>query len=71
MNPDLSKILIVSGLILISIGIFAYFYQYLPWAGKLPGDILIQREKFKIYIPITSCILISIILTALFNLFRK
>jgi len=71
MNPDLSKILIVSGLILILIGIFAYFYQHFPWAGKLPGDILIQKDKFKIYIPITSCILISIILTALFNLFRK
>ncbi|MBM4324037.1 MAG: DUF2905 domain-containing protein [Deltaproteobacteria bacterium] len=43
----------------------------IPWIGKLPGDILIKKEKFTFYFPLTTSILISIILTLLFTLFRK
>jgi hypothetical protein len=43
----------------------------IPWLGKLPGDILIKKDNSQFYFPITTCIIISIILTLLFYLFRK
>ena len=39
--------------------------------GRLPGDILIRRENFTVFVPITTMIVISIVLTLLFNLFRR
>jgi hypothetical protein len=39
--------------------------------GRLPGDILIKRDKFTFYFPLVTCILISLILTLLFSIFRK
>ena len=41
------------------------------WLGKLPGDIIVKRENFTFYFPLATCILISIVLSLLFWLFRK
>jgi len=41
------------------------------WFGKLPGDIRIESEKGRVFIPVTSMLIISIILTLLVNLFRR
>ena len=66
---DIAKILIIVGLILIICGIIAYTVpQSYKWIGKLPGDIRIEGENTKIYIPIVSMILLSVILTILFNI---
>lgn len=65
------KILLVSGLILAGIGLLFIFSGRIGWIGKLPGDIVIKRENFTFYIPIATCILISVVLTLLFWLFRK
>jgi uncharacterized protein HemY len=65
------KILISIGIILILIGIIMILGPKIPWIGKLPGDISIQRENFSFYFPLTTCIIISIILTLLFYLFRR
>jgi len=43
----------------------------IPGVGKLPGDILIKRENFSFYFPLTTCILLSLILTAVMYLFGK
>jgi len=45
--------------------------EKIPWIGKLPGDIIMKKEKFTFYFPITTSVIISIILTVLFALFRK
>ena len=63
--PDIGRILIGLGLVLIIFGLFVSFF------GRLPGDILIKKENFTIYIPIATSILISIILSILFYLFSK
>ncbi len=67
------KILIFSGIILAFLGVILYFApQLVGWFGNLPGDIKIQDEKKFIFIPITSMIIVSLILTLLVNLiFRK
>jgi len=63
--------LILLGVLIIVIGFLLLIGEKIPWIGKLPGDIIIRKEKFSFYFPITTCIIISIILTLLFTLFRK
>jgi len=66
------KILIIAGLILLITGIIIYFAgNKLGWMGHLPGDIRIERENFKIYIPITTMLLASIILSLILYLIKK
>jgi uncharacterized membrane protein YkgB len=67
----LGKMLILLGIFIIILGILLLIGDKIPWLGKLPGDIIIKRERLSFYFPITTCILISIILTLLFTLFRK
>ena len=69
---QLGKILIVSGIILVVAGLILYFAgNRLNWLGRLPGDIRIVRENVRIYIPITTMIIISILLSAILFLIRK
>jgi hypothetical protein len=67
----LGKMLILLGVLIIVIGFLLLIGEKIPWIGKLPGDIIIRKEKFSFYFPITTCIIISIILTFFFWLFRK
>ena len=73
MNPffSLGKVLIIIGLVIAGIGILLLLSPKVPWIGKLPGDILIKKDNFRFYFPLTTCIIISLILTLLFYLFRK
>jgi hypothetical protein len=71
MMPAIGKMLIILGIILIIVGLGFLFGDKIPFIGKLPGDILIKKERFSFYFPITTSIIISIILTILFSLFKK
>lgn len=73
MSPfsSLGKILIICGVVLVVLGLILILGDKIPWIGKLPGDIYIKRERFSFYFPITTSIIISIILTLLFALFKK
>jgi uncharacterized protein HemY len=64
----LGKILIFFGAILIFLGLIFSFAGKIPYFGKLPGDIYIKKENFTFYFPITTCILVSIILSVIFYL---
>ena len=68
---DLGKILIVLGVVIAGIGVLLTMGDKIPWIGKLPGDIMIKKEKFTFYFPIVTCIILSILLTIVFSLFRK
>jgi hypothetical protein len=67
---DFGRFLIIAGVVLLVLG-FAWPYLGRIGLGRLPGDIVIEREGFNLYIPITTSILISAVLTLLFWLFRK
>lgn len=69
--PGIGKMLIILGIILIIVGIGFLIGDKIPYIGKLPGDIMIKKERFSFYFPITTSIIISIILTILFSLFKK
>lgn len=66
----MSRFLITLGLILVALGLVW------PWMmklglGRLPGDIVIERDGLRIYVPIMTCILVSLVLTAIFWFFRR
>lgn len=67
----LGKYLILFGIILIIVGILFLVSPRIPWLGRLPGDILIRKKNFTFYFPLATSIILSVILTVLFNLFRK
>jgi uncharacterized membrane protein len=63
---------ILAGIILITLGLLLHFAPgALNWFGRLPGDIRIETERTKIYIPITTMIIVSLILTLIIRLFRS
>jgi hypothetical protein len=65
------KVFILPGILMIVLGLFLWLGDKIPWIGRLPGDILVKKENFTFYFPIVTCIIMSIILTILFSLFRK
>lgn len=67
----LGRALIFLGLVIVGIGILLTLVGKVPWIGRLPGDIYIKRDHFTFYFPIATSILISVVLSLLFYLFRR
>ena len=61
----LGRVLILIGVILIGFGLLLLVIPKLPWLGRLPGDIVIQRDRMTFYFPLASCLLASLLLTLL------
>jgi len=69
--PSIPKLLIGLGCILIAIGVIWWLVgRFIP-LGRLPGDIVYEKENIKIYFPIVTCIIISVVGSLLLALFRK
>jgi hypothetical protein len=72
MNPETGKYIILAGAAIVLVGIIIYFfYDKLHWIGHLPGDIRIEKKNFRIYFPITTMIVISILITIIIQVVRK
>ena len=67
----IGKFLILLGLIIAVIGGLLLFFEKIPWIGRLPGDIMIQRRNFTFYFPLVTSILLSVILTLIFWLIGR
>ncbi len=63
--------LMLLGGLLVLVGALLTLGGKLPWVGRLPGDIVIQRDNFTFYFPLATSILISVVLSLLFMLFRR
>lgn len=73
MFQELGWVILSIGLGLIVLGLLFILLDGLPGVGRLPGDIYIERDNFTFYFPITTCILLSVVLSAIFyliNFFR-
>ena len=62
--------LVVVGLIIAGIGVVWLLAPSIPWLGKLPGDIRIERENFRFYFPAATCIVVSLLLTGIMWVIR-
>ena len=72
MNNDTGKYIILFGAGVMIIGIIIYFFHdKMHWIGRLPGDIRIVKENFRFYFPITTMILVSVLLTVIIRMIRR
>lgn len=68
----MARIMIWAGLIIVLGGILLYLFSKLGGSGfRLPGDIYIKKENYSFYFPVASCILLSIIITIILNIFSR
>jgi len=67
----MGKLLIIVGIVCIIVGLFITYGPKIPFLGKLPGDIVVERENFKFYFPLATCIIISIVLSLLMFLYNR
>jgi hypothetical protein len=68
---DLGKLLFAVGLLVALMGAWLWSGRGLGWLGRLPGDISYQNGDFRFYFPVTTCILVSIVLTLVALFFRR
>ncbi len=68
---DLGRMLVMLGLLVVVAGLVLMVLPRLPWLGRLPGDIRIEREHFSVYVPLVTCLVISVVLTVIVNLFFR
>jgi hypothetical protein len=68
---EVGKLLIVFGLLIAGVGVVLVLAGRLPWIGRLPGDIHIQRGNFTFYFPLATSILVSVALTLIFWLIGR
>jgi hypothetical protein len=69
--PELGRTLIVLGGAMVLMGVVLVFAPHVPWLGRLPGDVLITRERFTLSFPIVTCLVVSVVLTIIVNLFFR
>ena len=66
----MQKTLIIIGLTILVVGLLWPWLSKLP-LGRLPGDIVVEREGFRLYFPVTTAVLLSLVATLLYWLFRR
>ena len=64
----LGRLLIIAGGLLLVGGVLLVLLGQIPFFGRLPGDIAIERERFSVFVPLASMLLLSLILTILINI---
>ena len=71
----LGKMLLLFGLLMVLLGLVllvaGHFSGKVPWLGRLPGAIHIERGNWTLYFPLATCLIISVVLTLLFSLFGR
>jgi hypothetical protein len=58
------RLLIFAGLLLLGLGLLLHFGPGWPWLGRLPGDLRIERPGLRVFVPITTCLLLSAVASA-------
>nr|WP_294907666.1 DUF2905 domain-containing protein [uncultured Lacibacter sp.] len=72
MNSETGKWIMLAGVLIVLVGVVIYFFHdKLQWFGRLPGDIRIEKENFRFYFPITTMILLSVLLNILIRIIKR
>jgi hypothetical protein len=69
--PDLGRTLVVLGIAVAVVGLVLMVAPSIPWLGKLPGDVHVRGERFTFYFPIVTCLVVSVVLSVIMNLFFR
>ena len=69
--PEIGRALMIAGVLLVVVGVLLTFAGKVPGLGRLPGDIVYRKGSFTFYFPIVTCLLLSLLVTLLFSLFRR
>lgn len=65
------RFLATAGVVLFVVGVLLMFFPNIPFLGKLPGDIHIEKDNFSFYFPLTTCILLSILFSIILMFLKK
>jgi hypothetical protein len=68
---EIGKLLIVAGLGIALVGVVVVVAGRIPWLGRLPGDIYVERGHWSFYFPLATSLVVSVLLTLLFSLFGR
>lgn len=68
---ELGKMLVIVGVVAVIAGLMVMLLPKLPWLGRLPGDIVIKKESFSLYAPLTTSLLLSVVLSLILWFFRR
>lgn len=72
MNSGTGKVIIIVGVVIVLAGLVVYFFHdKLNWIGRLPGDVRIEKENFRFYFPITTMIVLSLLITLIAQIIRR
>ena len=71
MDRGFARLLIISGLVLLGAGLLVLVSPRIPWLGRLPGDLRLGRGNVRIYAPIATCLLLSLLASILLHLIRR
>ncbi len=68
----IGRLIIIIGVFFVIVGVVVYFWgDKFSWLGRLPGDIRVEKENFRFYFPITTMIIISVVVSLLIRLFQR
>ena len=68
---ELGRVLVVAGVIAVLAGVVLMLTPRIPWLGRLPGDIVVQRGPLTLYAPLMTSLVLSVVVTLLLNLFWR
>ncbi len=69
--PALGKTLVIAGVLLIVAGALLWWSPRIPWLGRLPGDILINRRQVTVYVPLATSLVLSVVISLILWLWSK
>ena len=69
--PELGKLLVLGGIVMVLLGLALWSGFGAGWLGRLPGDIRIERGNSAFYFPVVTCIIISVVLSAIMSFLRR
>ena len=68
---ELGRVLVGLGCLAVVLGVVLVLAGRIPWLGRLPGDILVRRGPVTFYFPLVTCVVLSVVLTIVVNLFWR
>lgn len=71
MDRGIARFLILAGLLLVGAGLILLVAPRIPWLGRLPGDLRFGKGNFRVYFPLATCLILSILLTLIMNVLRR